>query len=158
MLLFIEAYHRTVHPRFIFGYKRQIGVGILKNHREQTVAENEVALYQDGVILLQLFFHHRERIDVVGLVVDGVLGILYLQLVVIAMADVIYQFLSLITHDDDDTVERESRQLSEQTVYQSYTIHWDHTFGILLCQFSESAAHSCRQNDCLHIYDVIVSL
>ena len=57
MAVFIEAHHRTVHPRLILGHKGEIGIGVFKNHREQTVAEDEVAFNQEGVILLQLLLN-----------------------------------------------------------------------------------------------------
>ncbi len=73
ILVFIEAHHRTVHPRLVFRHEGEIGIGVLENHGEETVTEDEVALYQEGIVLLQLLLDHRERVDVVGLVVDGVL-------------------------------------------------------------------------------------
>ena len=108
----VYAYHRTIHPRFILGYQRQVGVQVFYYHGEQTVAEYQIAFYQQGVILRHLLFHQRQRIDVVGFVVNRILCVLYGQLVVIAMPDVVHQFLSLIAHNDDDPVERKPRQLS----------------------------------------------
>ena len=77
MVVFVQTYHRAVHPRLILGDKCQIGIRILQYHGEETIAEDEVTLYQQRVVLLQLVLDDRQRIDVVGLVVDGVLGEFY---------------------------------------------------------------------------------
>ena len=68
MQVFVQTHHRTVHPRLVLCHQRQIGIGIFENHREETVAENQVALYQQRVVLLQLVLYDGQRIDVVRLV------------------------------------------------------------------------------------------
>ena len=74
VLVFVQPYHCTVHPRLVLCHQCEIGVGIVEEHREQTVAEDEVALDEQRVVFLQFVLHDRERIDVVRLVVDGILG------------------------------------------------------------------------------------
>ena len=34
---------------------------------------------------------------------------------------------------------------------ERYAVYLDHALGVVLCQLLESSAHSCRQNNCLHI-------
>ena len=103
MLLFIQAHHRTVHPRLVFRHKGQIRTGILKDHREQTVAEHEVALYQQGIVFLQLFLHDGQGVDVVRLVVDGVLCEFDVECCMPGV-DIIHQLLAFISHHDDDSL------------------------------------------------------
>ena len=74
MLVFVQTHHCAVHPRLILRHQCQIGIGILHNHGEEAVAEYQIALYQQRVVLLQLVLHDGQRVDVVGLVVNGVLS------------------------------------------------------------------------------------
>ena len=55
--------------------------------------------------MLQLLAHQRERVDVVGAVVDGVLGILDGELSSIAVADVADEVLPLVAHDNEHAAE-----------------------------------------------------
>ena len=135
MLLFIQAHHRTVHPRLVFRHKGQIRTGILKDHREQTVAEHEVALYQQGIVFLQLFLHDGQGVDVVRLVVDGVLCEFDMECCMPGV-DIIHQLLAFISHHDDDSLQLEFGQLSQQTVYQRNAVHRNHTLGVLFGEFS----------------------
>ena len=53
----VYPHHRAVHPRLIFGHQCQIGVRISKNHLEEAVAENQVTLDEQRIVLLQPFLH-----------------------------------------------------------------------------------------------------
>ena len=103
VLVFIQSDHRTIHPGLILSHKCQIRIGILENHREKAVAEDEVALNEQRIIFLQLILHHRQRVNIIGFVVNRVLGIYNIQSPVITMTDIVYQFLSLIAYNYDNT-------------------------------------------------------
>ena len=150
VLFVVDLHHRAVHPTFVFGHQSQIGVGVLQDHRDQTVAEDEVALQQQRVVLLQPVLDDRQRVDVVRLVVDGVLGEFYLQPPVIAVADILAQLAALVAHHDDDPLEPLLLQLPEQPVDEPHTVHRDHTLRVVPRIFSQSAAHAGRQYNCLH--------
>ena len=79
VLIIIETHHRAVHPRLVLGNQCQVGVGILDNHGDDAVAEDEIALYEQGVVFLKFVLDDGQRIDIVGLVVNGILGKFYVQ-------------------------------------------------------------------------------
>ena len=57
VVLLVNAHHRTVHPRLVLGYQCQVGIRIFHNHGEQAVAEDEVALDKQRIVLLHLVLH-----------------------------------------------------------------------------------------------------
>ena len=59
VLLFVQANHRAVHPRFVFRHKGKVFALVADNHLKQMVAEDEVALNEQRVISLQLLFCQR---------------------------------------------------------------------------------------------------
>ena len=59
VLFLVKAYHRAVHPRLILGHQCQVRIRILKNHREELIAEDQVAFYQQGIVLLKLVLDNR---------------------------------------------------------------------------------------------------
>ena len=74
VLVVVKAYHRAVHPCLVLGNEGKVRVGGVDNHGNHVVAEDEVALNEQRVVLLQLVLDNSQRVDVVGLVVDGILG------------------------------------------------------------------------------------
>ena len=60
VLVFVQPYHRTVHPRLVLCHQSKVGVGIVEEHGEQTVAEDEVALDEQRIVFLQFVLHYRE--------------------------------------------------------------------------------------------------
>ena len=113
VVIAIHPYHRTVHPCLVFGNEGKVGVGVVENHSEQLVAENEVALDEQRVVFSHLLLHHRQGIDIVGLVVNGVLGIFDVEASVVSVADILAQFIAFVTHHDDDASERQRGKLTE---------------------------------------------
>ena len=107
VVIFVNAHHRAVHPRLIFGYERQVWVGVVEQEGEHGVVKDKVTLNQECVVLLQLFLCQRKGIDVVGLVENGVANILNLQRLVITCADMCLQFFAFITDHDNHAVEVE---------------------------------------------------
>ena len=139
ILVFIEAHHRTVHPRLVLCHEGEIGIGVFEDHGEEAIAEDEVALYQEGIVLLELLLDHRERVDVVGLVVDGVFDEVDVECGMWneeGGLDIFLQFFSFIAYYDDDAGEGECRQLSQEAVDKSHAVHGYHTLRVLLRQFS----------------------
>ena len=146
----VDGHHRSVHPTLVFRHQCQVGQGILQNHGDEPRTEDEVALDEQGIVLLQLLFGQCQRVDVVGAVVDRVLHILYVEAPIVAVAQIVAQLLSLIAHHDDHAAELLLRQLSEQTVDKSLAVHTHHALGVVACQLAQSAPHARCQNDCLH--------
>ena len=107
----IDTHHRTVHPRLVLRHEGEVRPWVIDNHTEQAVAEDEVALDEQGVVLLQLVLDDGERVDVVGAVVDGVLGVLDMQPAVVAVADIVDEPLALVAHYDDDAPQLQRGEL-----------------------------------------------
>ena len=98
IVLLVDADHRAVHPGFIFGHQSQIGERIVEDHGKQAVIKNQVTLDEQRVVLHHLVLDQRQRIDVVGLVIDGILSIFNLQPPLITVTDVVDELLAFITH------------------------------------------------------------
>ena len=60
VLLVVYLHHRTVHPALVFRHKGQVGTGVVEQHAEQSVAQDEVALDEQRVVFLQPVLHQRE--------------------------------------------------------------------------------------------------
>ena len=54
VIIVIQTYHRTIHPRLVLCYKCEIRISILYYHRDNIIAEDEIALDEQCIILLQL--------------------------------------------------------------------------------------------------------
>ena len=141
VVLVVYAYHGAVHPCLVLCHEGKVGIRILQDKGEEFVVEDEVALYEQGIILLHLLLGQGKGVDVVGLVVYGVVDILYGHAVV-TVAEVVHQFLSFITHHDDHAVEVQCGQLPKHTIYESGAVHLHHTLGILFCKLAQALAHS----------------
>ena len=64
-----------------------------------------VALKEKCVILAHGSLGESERVDVVGLVVDGIVNILNLYLALVSVTDVADEVIGLVTDDDNDPSE-----------------------------------------------------
>ena len=104
----VDAHHGAVHPRLVFRHQREVGVGVVEYEAKHVLVEDKVALDEQRVVLLQLLLGQGERVDVVGFVVDGVVHILNVQHVVVALSNVVLEFLSLVAHHYHHALQREA--------------------------------------------------
>ena len=42
IVVLVNANHRPVHPSLVFIHKGEVGVGIIQNHAEEAIVENQV--------------------------------------------------------------------------------------------------------------------
>ena len=145
-----QAYHGAVHPGLILGHQRKIGIRMADDEVEHGTVKNKIRLQQKSVILLHLCLGKSQRIDIVGLVINGVVDVFYLQTVIIAVTDMADQILALVTHHNYHSVQLQRRQLGKHTVNQTDAVHRYHTLGVVLGQFTKALAHSCCQYYRLH--------
>ena len=109
VLFVVKAYHGAIHPTLVLSYEGEIGVWMVEQELKETVVIDEVALDEEGVVLLQLLLGQGQRIDIVGLVVDRILNVFDGELVVIAMAKVVDEVLTLVSDDDNNTSKSQRR-------------------------------------------------
>ena len=105
IVLAVYSHHRSIHPCLVLGDEGEVGVGIVCQEFEHAVVKDQVALNEQCVVFLQFVLRKGQRIDIVGLVVDGIFDIFDLQLPIISVAYVVDEVLSLITYYDDNPVE-----------------------------------------------------
>ena len=103
----VDTHHRAVHPSLILCHKCQIRIWIGKNHLKHPVVKNQVTFNEQGVIFLQLLLYNRQRVNIVGLVVDRILGKFNFEFIIIAMTDIINKLLALISNNNHHSVEIE---------------------------------------------------
>ena len=70
---------------------------------EHAVVKNEVRLQQQRILLEHILLGQGQGVYVVGLVVDVVVYVLYLDTVVISVADMGNEFFLLVSYYDDHT-------------------------------------------------------
>ena len=158
VIVSVDAHHRSVHPALVLCHEGKVGIRVLQDHGEQTVGEDQVALDEQCVVFLQPFLSQPERVDVIGFVIYRVFHVFNGQLVGIARTYVALQVLCLIAHHDNHATQFQVAQLMEQSVNESYAVYRDHALRVVLSIFAESAAHSRRQDDCLHSFVISASL
>ena len=76
VVILVDTHHRTIHPGLILSHEGQIRVWIVKNHLEEAVVKNQIALNEQCVILNHLVLDQCQGINIVGLVIDRILGVL----------------------------------------------------------------------------------
>ena len=150
VVVVVDSHHRAVHPRLVLAHQGQVGVGVVYEQSQHPVLKNQVRLKEQRVVLHELVLGQREREDVVGLVVDVVAHVFYVQRAVVSVADVSDEVVGLVAHNDDHPRQVELRELPEHPVDEPLAVDGKHAFGVLFCVFAQALAHSGCQYNCLH--------
>ena len=95
---------------------------------EKARLKDEVALQEDRVVVLQILLGKGKGVDIVCLVVNGIVDILYADpaRTAVDMAD---ELVAFISYHNDHATEIELCQLVKHTIDKRCTIDWHHALS-----------------------------
>ena len=128
VVVLVKTHHCSVHPALILSYESKVGTGIAEKHMEKARLKDEVALQEDRVVVLQILLGKGKGVDIVCLVVNGIVDILYADpaRTAVDMAD---ELIAFISYHYDHAAEIELCQLVKHTVDKRCTIDWHHALS-----------------------------
>ena len=151
ILILVEGHHRAVHPALILVHQSQVRARVSKQLFHHATLIDKVRLQQQRVVLNHIVASQVKRVNVVGFVIDRVVDIDNFGALVV-VADILHHLVAIVTYDDDDPIEVESRQTVERAVDETHAVDFQHTFSVILSQFTKTTAHTSGQNYSLHFY------
>ena len=146
----------AVHPALVLVHQSQRLPGVVQQLVDDGVLKDQIRLKQQGIILAEVVLGQGQRIDVVGLVVNGVMDIDNRRPDAQGV-DVLHELLALIAHHDDDAGQMAALDLMEHPVDQGHAVDLYHALGPVLGQLLQAFAHARCQYDCLHMVSPFLS-
>ena len=140
---------RSVHPRLVLVDERECVARVIDELADYRRIEYQIGLEEERVVLCELFFGERERIDIVRLVIDRVVDIGYRGLDPESLY-VVRKFASLVTGNDYDSRKLQVFDLMKHAVNERNAVDLNHALGVVACQILEPLSHTRGKYNRLH--------